>query len=87
EKIGLVNKVVPVAELQAEAVKLARKLAGKPAVAMSMAKAAINLGGNMDINSGLDLEIQSFVVSFASEDRAEGMKAFAEKRKPNFTDK
>ena len=70
-----------------EAVKLAKKLATKPAVAMKMAKASINTGMNLDITSALTLEIQNFILAFASDDRKEGMSAFAEKRKPNFTDK
>ncbi|WP_206809004.1 enoyl-CoA hydratase/isomerase family protein [Paradesulfitobacterium ferrireducens] len=87
EKLGLVNKVVPAALLMEEARKLAQKLASKPAIAMKMAKEAINTGINLDISSALTLEIQNFVTAFASEDRKEGMGAFMEKRKPNFTDK
>lgn len=87
EKIGLVNKVVPAEALLDEARKLARRLADKPAVAMKMAKAAINIGVNVDITSALSLEIQNVIISFASEDRKEGMAAFVEKRKPNFSDK
>ncbi len=85
--IGLVNKVVPLSSLMEEAVKLAKKLASKPAVAMKMAKASINTGMNIDITSALSLEIQNFILAFASDDRKEGMSAFAEKRKPVFTDK
>lgn len=87
EKLGLVNKVVPAASLMEEARKLAGKLAAKPAMAMKMAKEAINTGINMDITSALTLEIQNFITAFASDDRKEGMGAFMEKRKPNFTDK
>ena len=87
EKIGLVTKVVPVENLMEEAQKLAAKLAAKPAVAMKAAKSAINTGMNTDINSGLLIEIQNFVLAFASEDRKEGIGAMLEKRKPNFTDK
>lgn len=87
ESLGLVNKVVPAGSLMEEAGKLARKLASKPAVAMKMAKAAINTGVNLDITSALTLEIQNFIIAFASEDRKEGMTAFVEKRKPDFTDK
>ncbi|MHB1406757.1 MAG: enoyl-CoA hydratase/isomerase family protein [Desulfitobacteriaceae bacterium] len=87
EKLGLVNKVVPAALLMEETRKLAQKLASKPAVAMKMAKEAINTGINLDISSALTLEIQNFITAFASEDRKEGMGAFMEKRKPNFTDK
>ena len=85
--IGLVSKVVPLNSLMEEAVKLAKKLAAKPAVAMKMAKASINIGMNLDITSALTLEIQNFILAFASDDRKEGMSAFAEKRKPSFTDK
>ena len=85
--IGLVNKVVPLSSLMEEAVKLAKKLATKPAVAMKMAKASINTGMNLDITSALTLEIQNVILAFASDDSKEGMTAFMEKRKPNFTDK
>lgn len=85
EKIGLVNKVVPAASLQEEARKLAERLASKPAAAMKMAKSAINNGFNQDITTALALEIQNFVIAFSSDDRKEGMAAFVEKRKPNFT--
>lgn len=85
--IGLVNKVVPLSSLMEETVKLAKRLATKPAVAMKMAKSSINTGMNLDITSALTLEIQNFILTFASDDRKEGMSAFVEKRKPNFTDK
>lgn len=87
EKIGLVNKVVPVDTLQDEALQMANKLASKPLVAMQMAKASINSGTNVDIRTGLDLEIQNFVMAFASDDGKEGLTAFVEKRKPIYTDK
>ncbi|MCB8816861.1 enoyl-CoA hydratase/isomerase family protein [Desulfosporosinus shakirovi] len=84
---GLVNKVVPTESLLEEAQKLAKRLSSKPAVAMAMAKSAINTGLNLDISSALTLEIQCFVTAFASDDRKEGIGAFMEKRKPNFTGK
>lgn len=87
EKIGLVNKVIPAASLQEEARKFAERLASKPAAAMKMAKAAINNGVDLDITTALTLEIQNFTIAFASDDRKEGMGAFVEKRKPNFTGK
>lgn len=87
ERIGLVNKVVPADALMEEAMKMANKLAEKPLVAIQMAKAAINLGGNVDLTSGLEAEIQNFVIAFASADGKEGLSAFVEKRKPNYTDK
>lgn len=87
EKMGLVNKVVPADTLMEEARKLAGKLAAKPAVAMKMAKSAINTGINIDLNSALTLETKSFVTAFASDDCKEGIGAFMEKRKPNYTGK
>lgn len=86
EKIGLVNKVVPIDSLMDEAKAMAKKLASKPLVATQMAKAAINASGNVDIATGLDLEIQNFVMAFASADGKEGISAFVEKRKPKYTD-
>ena len=85
--IGLVNKVVPLSSLREETVKFANKLATKPAVAMKMAKASINTGMSLDITSALTLEIQNFILAFASDDGKEGISAFMEKRKPNYTDK
>jgi enoyl-CoA hydratase len=68
-----------------EALKLASKLAAKPAVAVKMAKEAINTGINVDIGSALTLETGNFITAFFSEDGREGLAAFIEKRKPNFT--
>ncbi len=87
EKIGLVNKVVPVESLMEETVIMAKKLASKPLVALQMTKAAINNGVNVDIASGLEMEIQNFVIAFASDDGKEGISAFVGKRKPDYTDK
>jgi enoyl-CoA hydratase len=81
---GLVHKVVPFEELVPGAKKWALKLAEKPAVAMSMLKICVNAGANRDLDSALDLEFACFGNAFASEDRKEGMAAFAEKRKPHF---
>jgi Enoyl-CoA hydratase/carnithine racemase len=87
EKIGLVNKVVPIDKLMDEAKAMAKKLASKPSVAAQMCKAAINASSNVDLGAGLDYEQQCFVMAFASADGQEGIKAFIEKRKPNYTDK
>ncbi|MDY0186665.1 MAG: enoyl-CoA hydratase-related protein [Syntrophus sp. (in: bacteria)] len=87
ERYGLVNKVVPLEEVDKAAMELAEKLASKPKVALKMAKAAINAGQNVDLGSGLDFEILSFTLAGASEDKLEGMTALLEKRKANFKDK
>jgi len=87
ERFGLVNKVVPLAEIDAAVAELAEKLAAKPRVSLMMAKTAINTGQNVDLNSGLAFEILSFALCSASEDKFEGMTALLEKRKANFKDK
>ncbi len=87
EKLGIVNKVVPVELLMEETLKFAAKLAAKPAVAMKMAKESINVGANLDTGSALYYENQCFITAFASADAKEGLGAFLEKRKPNYTGK
>ncbi|MGJ3222235.1 enoyl-CoA hydratase/isomerase family protein [Geobacillus thermoleovorans] len=85
--IHLVNKVVPADELLPAAKEWAEKLAQKPAIAMRMLKEAVNTGVNVDLQSGLIVEMACFGNAFATEDRKEGMRAFAEKRKPVFSGK
>ncbi|MGI6308957.1 MAG: enoyl-CoA hydratase/isomerase family protein [Dethiobacteria bacterium] len=84
KEYGLVNNVLPEAELMPYAEQLAKKLASKPAVAMQVLKKTINMGQNMDLGSATSFEIESFIISFNSEDRVEGINALLEKRKPNF---
>lgn len=83
-RIGLVNKVVPQAELMAEAVKAAKKIQKQGPVAVQIAKKAINNGINTDIITGLAFESNVFGLCFATKDQKEGMQAFMEKRKPEF---
>lgn len=83
-ELHLVNKVVPQEEVVSEAKKWAEKLKEKPAVALQMAKTAINDGGNVDLESGLTLEMNCFSNAFSSEDSKEGLQAFVEKRKPEY---
>jgi enoyl-CoA hydratase len=80
--IGLVNKVVPLADLMKEARALAQKMLEKSSVILSLAKLAVNNGANVDLETGLNMEIQCFSQCFATEDQKESMKAFLEKRKP-----
>ena len=84
-EIGMVNKVVPLAELLDFVKDWARRLAEKPVMAMKMMKLSVNTGAMVDLNSALDLELACFGNAFASEDRKEGMLSFVEKRKPKFT--
>lgn len=86
-QLGLVNKVVVKDSLLDEAKKLARVLMKKPPISLSMAKAAINAGVNMDLNDALEFELLCFANAFATEDAKEGLVAFKKKRLPEFKGK
>ncbi|HEX7475828.1 MAG TPA: enoyl-CoA hydratase-related protein [Dehalococcoidales bacterium] len=79
---GIVNKIVPLADLMKEAKTLAETLLTKSSAILKLAKSAINMGGNVDLNTGLNIEIECFAQCFATEDQKESMAAFLEKRKP-----
>ncbi|MFZ5633278.1 MAG: enoyl-CoA hydratase-related protein [Bacillota bacterium] len=84
-EIGLVNKVVEdPGALLAAAREMAGKIIAKGPVAVSLAKTAINVGANTDINTGLLFEKHAQAVAFSTGDRIEGTTAFLEKRKPDF---
>jgi enoyl-CoA hydratase len=84
ERLGLVNRVVPGELCLEEAKNIARKIAAKPQLAIKAAKEAVLKAANSALDEGLEFERKSFYLLFASEDRGEGMKAFLEKRKPEF---
>lgn len=86
-RIGLVNKVVPQAELMDAVMKLAKTITKKAPVAVQLAKAAINRGINCDVVTGISYEAEVFGLCFATADQKEGMKAFIEKRTPTFEGK
>ena len=83
-RVGLVNQVVPQAELMDTCRKMAGKICSKGSYANALAKRAVKLSGDTDLKSGLAAELELISVAFATKDRDEGMKAFLEKRKPNF---
>jgi enoyl-CoA hydratase len=87
ERLGLVNRVVPVELFLEEAKSVAKKIAAKPPLAIKAAKEAVLKSANTSLDEGLEFERKSFYLLFASEDRAEGMKAFLEKRKAEFKGK
>jgi enoyl-CoA hydratase len=82
ESIGLVNIVVKDAEVMPKAMEMARVLSEKSPLILKMAKGLIN--ENPDIQKGLAKEISSFAACFETEDHLERIKAFLEKRKPEF---
>lgn len=86
-RIGLVNKVVPQAELMETAMKMANRIARNASYAVALAKAAINNGYDMDIKNAVEYEANLFGLTCSTHDKVEGMTAFLEKRKEkNFTD-
>jgi enoyl-CoA hydratase len=84
-RIGLVERVVPTAEVHTSARALAKMLAERAPVAMRYAKEAVVKGLGMSLEDGLRLENDLATLLRTTEDRLEGAKAFLEKRKPRFT--
>lgn len=85
-RIGLANKVVPKEKLMAACETMARKILSKGSYAVTLAKACVESGMDMDIENGLRMEATTFGMSFATHDKAEGMRAFLEKRPAQFAD-
>lgn len=81
---GLVSRVVPVEVYLSEAQKLAGEIASKSPVALRLAKEAVLQAFEGSLSSGLAYERRLFAMAFASEDQKEGMRAFTEKRKPEW---
>ena len=84
-RIGLVERVVPAAEVTASALELARTLAAKAPTALRYAKEAVVKGLELPLADGLRLENDLATLLRTTEDRIEGAKAFLEKRTPRFT--
>jgi enoyl-CoA hydratase len=82
--IGLVNHVVPADQLQARTMEIANRIAEKSPVALRLAKEAVKLASRSNLDEGLRREVDLFALVFSSEDKDEGVKAFLEKRKPEF---
>ena len=84
---GLINKVVPVEQYLEEAKAWAKEIASKPPIAVKLGKESVLKAFDTTIEGGLEFERKNFYLLFASEDQKEGMKAFAEKRKPEWKEK
>lgn len=83
-RIGLVNHVFPAELLMDEAKKLAKKIARSAPLAVRFSKTQINKGIQADIDTAMTIELDLFGICFSTEDQKEGMKAFLEKKKPEF---
>jgi enoyl-CoA hydratase len=83
-RIGIANRVVPGDRLMAEARALADKLLAKAPITLRLIKEAMNEGYDLDLPKGLAIEAKAWGVVCSTEDQAEGVAAFLEKRKPAF---
>ncbi|WP_188817119.1 enoyl-CoA hydratase-related protein [Calditerricola satsumensis] len=83
-RIGLVNRVVPTEACLDEALRLARRIAEKPPMAVRLIKEAVYKALDTTLQDGMEYERNCFYLLFATEDKAEGMRAFLEKRRPSF---
>jgi enoyl-CoA hydratase len=85
ERMGLINRVVPAGAHLDEALRLAQLIAERPPLAVRLGKEAVNHAMEVGLSPGLEFERKLFYLLFASEDKAEGMRAFLEKRPGAFT--
>jgi len=86
-RIGLVNKIVPAAELMNEARKCAEKIASKGPLAINYARRAVRKSAELNLPAGNDYEAELFALLFATADQKEGMRAFLAKRPAKFEGK
>ncbi len=86
-RIGLVNRVVPAAELESTTRTLATRIAAGPPGTLALAKSLLNRASTTDLAAALELEAFAQGQAISSEDHAEGVRAFLEKRPPKFQGK
>jgi enoyl-CoA hydratase len=84
KELGLVNDVFLANELRDRVRALAARIAEKSPIALRMAKEAVKTASRMNLREGLSRETDLFCFTFGSEDKEEGVRAFLEKRKPDF---
>lgn len=84
---GLITRVVPASQCLNEALSLAKEISQKPSVAVRLAKECILKSFDTTIEDGIEFERKNFYFLFSTEDKFEGMKAFLEKRKPDWKHK
>jgi enoyl-CoA hydratase len=84
ERAGLVSRIVPLADLMTEVMKVAETIAGMSLPTLMVAKESVNRSFESSLTEGLRFERRVFHGLFATEDQTEGMAAFVEKRPPQF---
>lgn len=85
--LGIVNRVVPAADLEAETMKIAKQLANAAPLALRGMLDCVNVGGECGLEEGLEYESAQFGLVFSTDDMREGTGAFLERRKPAFVGK
>lgn len=85
ERLGIVNRVVPDADLQAVTFELAKSIADGPRLALAHMKDNLDRALTTDFDGALDGEAEAMMKAAATKDHREAVEAFVEKRKPNFT--
>ncbi len=85
ERLGIYNRVVPAEQLMDTAMELARQLAQGPTKVIGLIKRALNRSWNLELDEALAYEAQLQAIAGSTEDHREGIAAFLEKRKPEFT--
>jgi enoyl-CoA hydratase/carnithine racemase len=82
--LGIVNQVAGKRDWLDQALELARRIAARPPIATRLAKQAVLAAGETALSAGLAHERRLYELAMATEDRVEGMRAFLEKRRPEF---
>jgi len=82
--LGIVNKVVPTEKVEEAVLQLAQEICASAPIAVRQAKKAIDLGTDVDLRTGMEIENEAYNVNLVTEDRQEGIRAFNEKRPPRW---
>ena len=85
--MGVVSDVAPAGQALARAIEIASEIAAQPPIAVMQIKEIVNAGLNAPLDTALMLERKALLLQFATQDQKEGMRAFLEKRKPNYEGK
>lgn len=85
--MGVVSEVAPAGQALKRAIEVAKEIAAQPPIAVMQIKEIVNAGINAPLDTALMLERKALLLQFATSDQKEGMRAFLEKRKPNFEGK